>query len=204
VAQRDARTPAREAPLRGGARRLSPRPLREGERRGGAPRHPPPRAVPREAGRGLPPSARWSLAGFALPLAALFAVRFVVIKGFLISKEAGIFELENPLVGMSFPVRAVNALNLALRYLGKTFLPIHLSADHSAYALPLVHSLREPAAWVGPAGALLAAVLALAQWKRRPLAAFGLCFFAGTLFPASNVPFVIGTIFAERLQYPSA
>jgi len=160
---------------------------------------------PREAWRGLPPSARWGLAGFALPLAALFAVRFVVIKGFLISKEAGIFELENPLVGMSFPVRAVNALNLALRYLGKTFLPIHLSADHSAYALPLVHSLREPAAWVGPAGALLAAVLALALWKRRPLAAFGLCFFAGTLFPASNVPFVIGTIFAERLAYlPSA
>ncbi|HEX5855609.1 MAG TPA: tetratricopeptide repeat protein [Thermoanaerobaculia bacterium] len=160
---------------------------------------------PREAWAGLAARARWGLAGFALPLAVLFAVRFVVIKGFLISKEAGIFELENPLVGMPFPVRAANALNLALRYLGKTLLPIRLSADHSAYALPLVRSLREPAAWVGPAGALLAAVVALALWKRRPLAAFGLCFFAGTLFPASNVPFVVGTIFAERLAYlPSA
>jgi tetratricopeptide (TPR) repeat protein len=160
---------------------------------------------PREAWRGLPFSARAGLAGFALPLAVLFAVRFVVIKGFLISKEAGIFELENPLVVMSFPVRAVNALSLVLRYLGKTLLPIHLSADHSAYALPLVRSLREPAAWVGPSGALLAVVLALALWKRRPLSAFGLCFFAGSLFPASNVPFVIGTIFAERLAYlPSA
>ncbi len=104
---------------------------------------------PREAWRGIPPSARWGLAGFAVPLAALFAVRFVVIKGFLISKEAGIFELENPLVVMSFPVRAVNALSLALRYLGKTFLPIHLSADHSAYALPLVRSLREPGGVAG-------------------------------------------------------
>jgi protein O-mannosyl-transferase len=160
---------------------------------------------PREAWAGLAVRARWGFAGFALPLAVLFAVRFVVIKGFLISKEAGIFELENPLVVMSFPVRALNALNLALRYLGKIYLPIHLAADHSAYALPLVRSLREPAAWMGLAGALLAAVLALALWKRRPLAAFGLCFFAGTLFPASNVPFVIGTIFAERLAYlPSA
>jgi len=160
---------------------------------------------PREAWGNLAAPARWGLAGFALPLAVLFAVRFVVIKGFLISKEAGIFELENPLVVMSFPVRAANALNLALRYLGKIFLPIHLAADHSAYALPLVRSLRDPAAWVGLAGALMAAVLALVLWKRRPLAAFGMCFFAGTLFPASNVPFVIGTIFAERLAYlPSA
>ncbi len=160
---------------------------------------------PREAWRGLSRPARWGLAGFALPLAALFAVRFVVIKGFLISKEAGIFELENPLVVLSPAVRAANALNLALRYLGKTLLPIHLSADHSAYALPLVRSLREPAAWLGLSGALLIAVLALALWKRRPLAALGLCFFAGALFPVSNVPFVIGTIFAERLAYlPSA
>lgn len=160
---------------------------------------------PREAWRGLPSSARAGLAGFAVPLAVLFAVRYAVIKGFLISKEAGIFELENPLVALSFPLRAANALDLALRYPGKTFLPIHLSADHSAHALPVVHSLREPAVWVGPAGALLAAALALALWKRRPLAAFGLCFFAGAFFPVSNVPFAIGTIFAERLAYlPSA
>ena len=160
---------------------------------------------PREAWRGLSRSAKWGLAGFSVPLAALFAIRFVVIKGFLISKEAGIFELENPLVVLSLPVRAANALNLALRYLGKTFLPIHLSADHSAYALPLARSLREPAAWTGVLGALLTAVLALLLWRRRPLAALGLCFFWGALFPVSNVPFVIGTIFAERLAYlPSA
>ncbi len=160
---------------------------------------------PREAWRALSPPARWGLAGFTLPIAVLFTVRFVVIKGFLISREAGIFELENPLVGMSIPVRTVNALSLALRYMGKTFLPVNLSADHSAFALPLVRSLREPAAWVGPLGAFLAAALAVVLWKRRPLAAFGLCLFAGALFPVSNVPFVIGTIFAERLAYlPSA
>jgi len=160
---------------------------------------------PREAWNGLSNAARWAVAGFALPIAVLFAVRLVVIKGFLISKEAGIFELENPLVVLPFSLRAVNALGLDLRYVGKTLLPIHLSADHSAYALPLARTLRDPAAWWGVAAALAAAVLTLALWRRRPLATLGLCLFAGALFPASNVPFVIGTIFAERLAYlPSA
>ncbi|MCM3875838.1 MAG: tetratricopeptide repeat protein [Thermoanaerobaculia bacterium] len=160
---------------------------------------------PREAWGGLSKAVRWALAGFALPIAVLFAVRLVVIKGLLISKEAGIFELENPLVVFAFPLRAANALGLGLRYVSKTLLPIHLSADHSAYALPLARSLRDPLAWWGVAGALVGAALTLALWRRRPLAALGLCLFAGALFPASNVPFVIGTIFAERLAYlPSA
>ncbi len=160
---------------------------------------------PREAWSGLSKAARWALAGFALPIAVLFAVRLVVIKGLLISKEAGIFELENPLVVLAIPLRAANALGLGLRYASKTFLPIHLSADHSAYALPVARSLRDPVAWWGVAGAMAAVVLTLALWRRRPLGALGLCLFAGALFPASNIPFVIGTIFAERLVYlPSA
>ena len=160
---------------------------------------------PRAAWSGLSKAARWALAGFAFPIAVLFAVRLIVIKGFLISKEAGVFELENPLVVLAFPLRAANALGLGLRYVSKTFLPIHLSADHSAYALPLARSLRDPVAWWGVAGAMAGVVLTLALWRRRPLAALGLCLFAGALFPASNVPFIIGTIFAERLAYlPSA
>ena len=160
---------------------------------------------PREAWNGLPKAARRALFGFAFPIVILFAVRLVVIKGLLISKEAGIFELENPLVVLSFPLRAANALGLGLRYAAKTFLPIHLAADHSAYALPVARSMSDPGAWWGIAGTLAGAVLALALWKRRPLASLGLCLFAGALFPVSNVPFVIGTIFAERLAYlPSA
>jgi tetratricopeptide (TPR) repeat protein len=160
---------------------------------------------PREAWKGLSKAARLGLAGFALPIAVLFTARLVVIKGLLISKEAGIFELENPLVALAFPLRAANALGLGLRYVSKTFLPVHLSADHSAYALPIARSFRDPVAWWGAAGALTGVVLTLALWRRRPLGALGLCLFAGALFPVSNVPFVIGTIFAERLAYlPSA
>ncbi len=160
---------------------------------------------PREAWRALSGKARLALFGFAAPITILFAVRFVVIKGFLISKEAGVFELENPLVVLSFPLRVANALNLGLLYLARTFLPVHLSADHSAYALRLARSLREPLAWWGGAAVFAGVGVTLAVWRRRPLAALGLCLFAGALFPVSNVPFVIGTIFAERLAYlPSA
>jgi tetratricopeptide (TPR) repeat protein len=159
----------------------------------------------REAWSGLSRPARWGLAGFILPIVVLFGVRLVVIKGLLISKEAGIFELENPLVVLSFPLRAVNALALDMRYVWKTFLPFHLAADHSAYALPVARTLGDAGAWWGVGAALAAVVLTLAVWRRRPLAALGLCLFAGALLPASNVPFVIGTIFAERLAYlPSA
>ena len=161
--------------------------------------------TPREAFGTLARPARWALLGFLGPISVLFAVRVAVIHGFLVSREAGIFDLENPLVSMAPALRVANALDLALRYAWKTFLPVHLAADHSAYALALATGLGEPRAWTGTAFALVLAAAALAFWRRRPLAALGVSFFAGSLFPVSNVPFVIGTIWAERLAYlPSA
>ncbi len=160
---------------------------------------------PREAWASLPRYARWALPGFLGPIVVLFTVRVIVIHGFLVSREAGIFDLENPLVAVKPAVRAVNALALAARYALKTFAPVGLAADHSAYALQLAETLREWRAWTGPAFVLGLLAVALASWRRRPLAAFGIALFAGSLFPVSNLPFVIGTIWAERLAYlPSA
>ena len=192
----------RPGPYAAAPRALSRFRLREGERDRRAGRRPPRGAVPWRArpdaarsfrGPSRAP-ARWALLGFLGPIAVLFAVRVAVIHGFLVSREAGIFDLENPLVSMAPALRVANALDLALRYAWKTFLPVHLSADHSAYALALATGLREPRAWTGPAFALVLAAAALAFWRRRPLAALGVSFFAGSLFPVSNVPFVIGTI----------
>ncbi len=160
---------------------------------------------PREAWAALPRFARWAFLGFLAPIVVLFTVRVIVIHGFLVSREAGIFDLENPLVVLTPPLRVVNALALAARYAVKTFVPVGLSADHSAYALPLAGSFREGRAWAGPAFGSALGVVALAFWRRRPLASLGISLFAGSLFPVSNVPFVIGTIWAERLAYlPSA
>jgi tetratricopeptide (TPR) repeat protein len=158
-----------------------------------------------EAWKDRPRFARWALAGFLGPIAVLFAVRVIVIHGFLVSREAGIFDLENPLVAMSPALRIVNALALALRTAVKTFVPVGLAADHSAYALRLAAGFREWRAWIGPAFAAALLAGAVAFWRRRPLASLGIALFAGSLFPVSNVPFVIGTVWAERLAYlPSA
>jgi protein O-mannosyl-transferase len=160
---------------------------------------------PREAWKALPRFARFALLGFLGPVAVLFGVRVVVIHGFLVSREAGIFDLENPLVTMKPALRAANALLLAVRYAAKTFVPTGLAADHSAYALRLAEGFRDWRAWAGPAFGVVLVVLAVAFWRRRPLAALGIALFSGSLFPVSNVPFVIGTVWAERLAYlPSA
>ena len=89
---------------------------------------------PREALRELSRAARAGFLGFLGPIAAVFAVRIVVIHGFLVSREAGIFDLENPLVVLAPGIRVVNALGRAWRYAWKKLLPGHHAADHTAYA----------------------------------------------------------------------
>jgi len=149
---------------------------------------------------------RWAaFAGLLLPVVLLFAVRRVVLKGFLISKEAGIFDLENPLVAQAPGLRIGNAAFLLWRYVAKAILPAGLSADHSAYALPLAASLHAPRAWLSLGGLAAAVALAVLLRVRRPLVSFGAALFAGTFLPTANLLFPIGTIYAERLLYlPSA
>ncbi len=155
----------------------------------------------REALASFPPRVRAAFLGFALPFGVLFAVRWAVLKGFLISREAGIWDLENPLVLLPAPLRIANALTLAVRYAAKTFVPVGLSADHSGSVLSLAAGFGDPRAWGG--AVFVTALLAVAVLLRntRPLVPFGILLFLGALFPVSNIPFVIGTIWAERLMY---
>lgn len=165
-------------------------------------------------GSGSEPVVRWralfrtrapALAGLAMPIVLLFVTRKLVLKGFLISKEAGIFDLENPLVAMPAPLRAANAAALIFRYVAKTFVPVGLCADHSAYALSLAPSFGDPRAWVGAVGLVAGILVTVRAWKTRPLVAFGALLFFGTFLPTANILFPIGTIYAERLVYlPSA
>lgn len=142
--------------------------------------------------------------GFAVPLLLTFAVRFAVLKGLLVSKFAAVFELENPLVSLRAFPRIGNAAALLLRQLGRTIFPLYLSADESAWQLPLL-KVRAPIFWLALAalGALSAAGVLL--YRRRPREGFGLLFFLLAALPTSNFLFVTGTILAERLMYlPSA
>jgi tetratricopeptide (TPR) repeat protein len=80
-------------------------------------------------------------------------------------------------------------------------LPVHLSADHGPRVFKPTTSLFTPS--VLGALALLAAVLAagLLAWRRRPWLFLAVATFYGHSFLTSNVPFRIGTDYAERLYY---
>ena len=141
---------------------------------------------------------------FAAPLAASFAIRAAVLKGFLISKSAGFFELENPLVTLSFARRAGNAAAILLRGAGRVVFPLRLSADESAWQLP-VYGFRSPVFWASLLGVGTLAAAGVALFRRRRAAGSGLLFFLLAALPTSNFLFVTGTIMAERLLYlPSA
>ena len=141
---------------------------------------------------------------FSIPLAATFVIRAAVLKGFLISKMAGFFELENPLVTLSRFRRVGNAAAILLRGLGRILFPLRLSADESAWQLPL-YGFRSPVFWAALAGVAALAAGGVALFRRRPGAGLGLLVFLLAALPTSNFLFVTGTIMAERLLYlPSA
>lgn len=143
-------------------------------------------------------------AGLLVPLAALGAFRLLVLGGLATRKEA-FFELDNPLAPMPALLRAANGLWLLVRYAAQTFVPLGLSADHSAHALDVASSLGDPRCAASLAGLLLLAAAAVAGARRAPLFSLGCALFVGTFVPTSNVLFPIGTIYADRLAYlPSA
>lgn len=140
------------------------------------------------------------LAGSAIALAGYFLFRHHVLGGFIVSPGSGFFEVENALAPLATWPRMANACLIFFRYLGRIVLPLHLSADESAWSI-------DPAEGSSPlaigAVLLLAATAVLALWRlssRSPLA-LGFLFCGLALLPASNLLFPIGTIFAERLVY---
>jgi tetratricopeptide (TPR) repeat protein len=153
----------------------------------------------RAFGRGLP-----ILGGSAIALLGVLLLRRWALGGFLKTPGIGVFEVENALAHVGAWPRAVNACVIFFRYLGRFVVPLHLSADESAWSIKVV-APGSPAAVA--ALVLLAALTIAALWRlssRSPLA-LGFLFFCLALLPASNLLFFTGTIFAERIAYlPSA
>jgi len=148
--------------------------------------------------RGLP-----LYAASAAVLCGVFLLRSWILGGYLQGGQTSIFELENPLASLRPLARGVAACTILFRYLGRIVFPVLLSADESAWSIPLppVGSL------LGIGAVLLLLLLGAAVFAIRtaPAAAFGTLFFVIAFLPASNLLFPIGTIFAERLAYlPSA
>lgn len=147
----------------------------------------------------------WPLyVGSAAALAGIFALRARVLGGALKSAASGIYELENPLAALPALPRVWNALALLVRYAGRVAFPLELTADESAWSLP-VWTGRSALAVLAIALLAVAAIAALARFEFSRAASFGFLFFGAAFLPTANVLFPIGTVFAERLAYlPSA
>ncbi len=143
-------------------------------------------------------------AGSAVLLAGSLVLRRIILGGVLKAPNFVIFELENPLAALEPLERVWNAAAILLRYAGRLVLPLRLSADESAWSIPLEHGVRI----TGAAVLLLLLSLVLAAVARErawPDVALGVLFFALAFLPTANLLFPTGTIFAERLAYlPSA
>ena len=143
-------------------------------------------------------------AGAAAVLALDLAYRRWVLGGFLKSGTFRIFEVENPLAPLHPLARAANAATILFRYVGRLLVPLRLSADESAWSIPVRHGF-DPA---GLVALVLLAAITTACVIREPArrnVVFGVLFFLTAFFPTANIFFPTGTIFAERLAYlPSA
>ena len=144
------------------------------------------------------------VAGSVLVLAGVFFLRAQVLGGLLKGDKTAIFALENPLAPLSALDRVINASALLFRYLGRCVMPLLLTADESAWSLPVLRG-QDLLAFVWPLLLLLLTAAALRALPRVPGLAFGFLFFVAAFAVTANILFPIGTVFAERLAYlPSA
>ncbi|MDM7914915.1 MAG: tetratricopeptide repeat protein, partial [Candidatus Eisenbacteria bacterium] len=110
--------------------------------------------------------------------------------------------MDNPLVRTSLAGRLPTVLDSAGRYLFLLVWPARLSVDYSA---PVLGIVRGPTPFLALGLLALAGLIVLAVRRPARPEGWGSGFALLTFALASNLPVVIGTIFAERLFYlPSA
>jgi tetratricopeptide (TPR) repeat protein len=152
-------------------------------------RHERPLSVRRSAGLAA------SLVGVAL---AYLALRSLALGEAALPAPS---RMDNPLVELDAPLRLLNALAVAQRYLGLLLFPAVLRYDYSLAQIPLLGSLLEPRALLVLLACALEAGAAIWLARRSRLAAFGLGLAAASFAVVSNLVVPIGTILGERLLY---
>jgi len=140
--------------------------------------------------------------GLLLLVAAYVWWRLQVQSGVMPTMNAAM----NPLRAEPLPVRWLNAVVIAGRYLWLWVMPVKLSADYMFGALPVVHTVWDWRVWASAAA--LAGCAGLGVWgaKRGARAlTWGLVVSACTYSVVSNVAVPIQAMMAERWLYlPSA
>lgn len=143
----------------------------------------------------------------ALLHSALFAATLFTALSFRAPVLGGLFEtppgspINNPLLEEGPFARFATVLRVAWLYLRILILPLWLSHDYSAEAIPVARSLLQPDVLAG-IGVLagLGMLLVRAPFLRPP-AGVGAIIVASSYLPSSNLVLTLGTLFSERFLY---
>lgn len=150
----------------------------------------------------------WPLVGQTVlaftPVLVLYLLLRILTLGEYAFEAQNVHWVSNPLQDASYAVRFWTAMKLLFLYVRKTFLPYDLSATYYYNHLPLV--TRPWQTWEVLAGGMLFAALLIIiarrsiRWRWPELSVGALVFFIPYLF-VSNLLFVGGALFAERLAF---
>ena len=105
--------------------------------------------------------------------------------------------IDNPMSLVAAPQRILTALWTQVLYVGRTLMPVTLSADYSYKEIPLVMSLHDGRAW----GGLLLAGIAFVSFIKWPTSRLGIACWTVLFLPAANLLMPIGTMMGERLVF---
>ncbi len=128
------------------------------------------------------------------PVVAILAWRYWMLPGVM----DNIVVVDNPLAAAGFWKARLTAIEVLWRYLALLVWPRQLSWDYSYNQIPLATTTGGLIALTGLLG--LSCILVSLYRRATAICFFGFLFFL--LFaPTSNVPFLIGSILAERFLY---
>jgi hypothetical protein len=111
------------------------------------------------------------------------------------------FLWDNPLVAVDLPERLLTAVAVLGKGLGTLLVPSTLSPDYSYDAIPVATSVLDLRVLWAVAILVLVAWATVRHWRTRPWVTLAAVWYFVTLFPASNLVVVVGTIFGDRLLY---
>ena len=155
------------------------------------------------------PLAAWMFTGatrarqiaVATALAGSTLVYFAVRTSLLGLPQVGrILALDNLLFDATPADRFATAVYLLGRYLRLLFVPHPLVSDYSYAEIPLL-GLADMRFWASLLALVVLGAVALTSISRNRWLSFGIAYFLVTAAIVSNVFFLIGTAFAERLMY---
>jgi len=146
-------------------------------------------------------AVRWRSAylGFVLVTLGYLALRHLVLADATLLPP--ISRVDNALIALAPGWRVVNALQVALRYLGLLFFPLHLSYDYSYHQILMLESLSDPRSLLVCGGIVTALAIGVIAYRRSRTLFFALAFLIVTFSIVSNLVVQIGTLMAERLLY---